>query len=244
VCVGSNAEKAPDRNNSTAYSIVDNAKITAIQAVDDTHSAIVLDVDATLTIPVGAWVSTMPWGSGTTRAVLGYDGSIVSNTNGKYPCKINGIEILTGGLSVCGNSMMSITTDSDGITTAEVWHINDMRKVTSTAEATLKNVMTKLGDVPVTNGTWGYPKSMEIDFVNGTTIPKEYGGSTSTYYADGWHTGNNPKNGVTELRELALRGALATGAPDGVFYVNAHTALSSAHWVYLPTLSPNAVRGE
>jgi hypothetical protein len=244
VCVGGNATKAPDRGSSAAYNIIDNVKVVKIQAVDDTHSAVVLDTDATLSVPVGAWISTMPWESGATRSVLGYDGSPTSNTNAKCPCKINGIEILTGGYSICGNSMMSITTDSDGNTTAEVWHTNDVRKITSTAEATLKAQMTKVGDIPITNGNWAYPKSMSTDFINGTTIPAEYGGSTSTYYADGWHTGSNPKSGVTELRELAFRGALTDGASCGGFYVCANNALSASYWYCLPTLSPNAVRGE
>ena len=39
----------------------------------------------------------MHWETGSTDSVQGYDGSPVSNTDGKNICKINGIEIMPGG---------------------------------------------------------------------------------------------------------------------------------------------------
>ena len=50
-----------DRGNNYMHNIVDSAKITAIEKVDDTYSALVLDVSASFTTATTYKVSTMHW---------------------------------------------------------------------------------------------------------------------------------------------------------------------------------------
>ena len=89
-----------------------------------------LDVAAPFTTETSYKVSTMHWETGSTDSVQGYDGSPVSNTDGKNICKINGIEIMPGGLSVSGNSVHIIETDSDGNTSCTYYRCDDARLLT------------------------------------------------------------------------------------------------------------------
>ena len=83
-----------------------------------------------------------------------------------------------------------------------------------------------------------------MDPVSGYMVPKSFGGGDTTYWADGYHTGENPAVGAESARELLLRGCLNNGGIAGPAFVLASNGLSNAWWSFLGTLSPNAVRGE
>ena len=85
---------------------------------------------------------------------------------------------------------------------------------------------------------------MLFDPVGGFMIPKAFGGGETTYWADGYHTGQNPDAGAETARELLLRGLLYNGGVAGPAFVFANNGVSNRWWVVLGTLSPNAVRGE
>lgn len=231
-----------DRGNAYMHNIADSAMITAITSVDDNNSAVYLDCGS-ITTKVGMYVSTMHWRTGSTNKVLGYDGSPVSNTDGKNICKINEIEILNGGYSVCGNAINIMSTSAAGATTVTMYYTDDARKLT-TDTSKIKQQYKVAGTFPATNNAWLYIKDMIVDPVSGYMVPKSFGGGDKTYWADGYYTGENPAVGAETARELLLRGSLGNGGVVGPACVIAHNGVSGQWWNILGTLSPNAVRGE
>jgi hypothetical protein len=231
-----------DRGNAYMHNIADSAMITAITSVDDNNSAVYLDCGS-ITTKVGMYVSTMHWRTGSTNKVLGYDGSPVSNTDGKNICKINEIEILNGGYSVCGNAINIMSTSAAGATTVTMYYTDDARKLT-TDTSKIKQQYKVAGTFPATNNAWLYIKDMIVDPVSGYMVPKSFGGGDKTYWADGYYTGENPAVGAETARELLLRGALYIGGFAGPACGGAYGGVSNQWWYVFGTLSPNAVRGE
>lgn len=243
VSVGDATGKADyDRGNAYMHNIADSAMITAITPVDDNNSAVYLDCGS-ITTKVGMYVSTMHWRTGSTSKVLGYDGSPVSNTDGKNICKINEIEILNGGYSVCGNAVNIMSTSAAGATTVTTYYTDNAKNLT-TDLTKIKRQYKVAGSFPATNNAWLYIKDMVVDPVSGYMVPKSFGGGDTTYWADGYHTGENPAVGAESARELLLRGTLSYGGIAGPAFVFAFGGVSYQWWVLLGTLSPNAVRGE
>lgn len=243
VSVGDATGKADyDRGNAYMHNIADSAMITAITPVDDNNSAVYLDCGS-ITTKVGMYVSTMHWRTGSTSKVLGYDGSPVSNTDGKNICKINEIEILNGGYSVCGNAVNIMSTSAAGATTVTTYYTDNAKNLT-TDLTKIKRQYKVAGSFPATNNAWLYIKDMVVDPVSGYMVPKSFGGGDTTYWADGYHTGENPAVGAESARELLLRGNLYHGGVAGPACVPANNGVSRQWWCLLGTLSPNAVRGE
>lgn len=227
-----------DRGNAYMHNIADSAMITAITSVDDNNSAVYLDCGS-ITTKVGMYVSTMHWRTGSTNKVLGYDGSPVSNTDGKNICKINEIEILNGGYSVCGNAINIMSTSAAGATTVTMYYTDDARKLT-TDTSKIKQQYKVAGTFPATNNAWLYIKDMIVDPVSGYMVPKSFGGGDKTYWADGYYTGENPAVGAETARELLLRGYLNDGGFAGPAYVLADNGVSNQWWTVLGTISANS----
>ena len=232
-----------DRGYAYMHNIVDSAKITAIEEVDDTYSALVLDVAAPFTTATTYKVGAMHWETGSTDSVQGYDGSPVSNTDGKNICKINGIEILPGGYSVSGNSMHIVSTDAEGNTVDKYYRTNNAKLLTTNLD-TIISTYEEVGILPEAYDAWKYVKEQLVDFGKGTMIPTEWGGGDKAWWADAWYCGGKPAAGTRTGRELLRRGRLDLGGMCGPSCVNGYDGLTGAWWSVLATLSPNAVRGE
>ena len=232
-----------DRYYAYMHNIVDSVKITAIEAVDETHSALVLDVEVPFTTETSYKVSTMHWETGSTDSVQGYDGSPVSNTDGKNICKINGIEILPGGYSVSGNSMHIVSTDAEGNTVDKYYRTNNAKLLTTNLD-TIISTYEEVGILPEAYDAWKYVKGQLLDFGKGTMIPTEWGGGDKAWWADAWYCGGKPAAGTRTGRELLRRGYLSGGGLAGPSCVGGDHGLADAWWSVLATLSPNAVRGE
>lgn len=232
-----------DRGNSYMHNIVDSAKIIGIEAIDDSNSAVILDVKTPFTTATSYKVSTMHWETGSTDSVQGYDGSPVSNTDGKNICKINEIEILPGGYSVSGNSMHIVATDADGNTTDKYYRTNNAKILTTNLD-TIMSTYEEVGILPEAYDAWKYVKEQLVDFGKGTMIPTEWGGGDKAWWADAWYCGGKPAAGTRTGRGLLRRGGLYNGGLGGPSCVRGGNGLSSAWWDVLATLSPNAVRGE
>ena len=232
-----------DRGNSYMHNIVDSAKIIGIEAIDDSNSAVILDVKTPFTTATSYKVSTMHWETGSTDSVQGYDGSPVSNTDGKNICKINEIEILPGGYSVSGNSMHIVATDADGNTTDKYYRTNNAKILTTNLD-TIMSTYEEVGILPEAYDAWKYVKEQLVDFGKGTMIPTEWGGGDKAWWADAWYCGGKPAAGTRTGRELLRRGVLFGGGMNGPSCVDGSTGLAVAWWHFLATLSPNAVRGE
>lgn len=232
-----------DRGNSYMHNIVDSAKIIGIEAIDDSNSAVILDVKTPFTTATSYKVSTMHWETGSTDSVQGYDGSPVSNTDGKNICKINEIEILPGGYSVSGNSMHIVATDADGNTTDKYYRTNNAKILTTNLD-TIMSTYEEVGILPEAYDAWKYVKEQLVDFGKGTMIPTEWGGGDKAWWADAWYCGGKPAAGTRTGRELLRRGGLGAGGVSGPSCVYGNNGLAAAWWNILATLSPNAVRGE
>ena len=232
-----------DRGNSYMHNIVDSAKIIGIEAIDDSNSAVILDVKTPFTTATSYKVSTMHWETGSTDSVQGYDGSPVSNTDGKNICKINEIEILPGGYSVSGNSMHIVATDADGNTTDKYYRTNNAKILTTNLD-TIMSTYEEVGILPEAYDAWKYVKEQLVDFGKGTMIPTEWGGGDKAWWADAWYCGGKPAAGTRTGRELLRRGNLYAGGLSGPSCVFGVVGLAGAWWGLLATLSPNAVRGE
>lgn len=68
---------------------------------------------------------------------------------------------------------------------------------------------TKIGTIPPSNQHWNYPKTMNFDHL--ALFPLSFGGSTSTYFADGFYS----DSGTSGLRALAALGHASAGAEAG-----------------------------
>lgn len=88
-----------NRAAATCYDICDISKITSIEDVtidDVAYKAINLDTETTFNTTTDTYIIPQPWRTGSTDDVPGNDGSPYSNTSGKEPFKIQGIELMLG----------------------------------------------------------------------------------------------------------------------------------------------------
>ena len=104
-----------DRGVLSVHAYADDVKITAIETLDDSNKAVYLDCQPFDTLPVGErqiYMTSMHAYSGDTDAVIGHhDGSPVSNSDGKHPCRIQGIEYLFGGAMIASDTVMVFKPD-------------------------------------------------------------------------------------------------------------------------------------
>ena len=93
-----------DRGVGTLHQYADSAEILAIEDIDEQNAKLVLDAEPfnTLTVEVGTitpsiYVTTMPWYTGSTKAVSGrHDGANTSPSGYIYPYRVNGREYAVG----------------------------------------------------------------------------------------------------------------------------------------------------
>lgn len=100
---------ADNRAMATAYDVCDITKILSIEdiTVDGTvYKAVNLDTETPFNTTTSTYIVTQPWQTGSTDDVLGNDGSLINNTSGKEPCKIQGIEIMTGAYETLGDTTL------------------------------------------------------------------------------------------------------------------------------------------
>ena len=91
-----------DRGAGTIHNYADDVKVLKIEDIDENNKAVYLDIEEGFTTtPVALsdtlnaqiTLSTMHWWSGTTDKVIGkHDGSMGSNTDGKHPFRVMGLE--------------------------------------------------------------------------------------------------------------------------------------------------------
>lgn len=110
-----------DRRYATIHQYADDVKVMRIEDLDENNKAVYLDVeDGFTTIPVTLSddvnaqiiLTSMHWRSGTTDKVIGkHDGSMTSNTDGKHPFRVMGLECSVGGYAVYADSVMIFKED-------------------------------------------------------------------------------------------------------------------------------------
>lgn len=236
--VGSNTNK--DRYFSYIHNKAYSVKVTKIEDVDDSNAAVYVDAPEAFDTTLTTWITTMPWHSGATDEVAGSDGSPNSNTNGKDPYKIQGIETCIGAYEVLGNVVMDIVTGADGNPARDVYVCEDASTLSSNIATVRANYKKAISQVAYTAANWKYITEETTDPNLGIMIPTKVGGGSTTGFADGLYT----DTGASGQREWLALGGLYGGAYAGLWILIANFGWSSADWFIVSGVSPNGTRGE
>ena len=236
--VGSNTNR--DRYFSYIHNKAYSVKVTKIEDVDDSNAAVYVDAPEAFDTTLTTWITTMPWHSGATDEVAGSDGSPNSNTNGKDPYKIQGIETCIGAYEVLGNVVMDIITGADGNPARDVYVCEDASTLSSNIATVRANYKKAIAQVAYTAASWKYITEETTDPNLGIMIPTKVGGGSTTGFADGLYT----DTGTSGQREWLALGGLYIGASAGLWVLNAGSGWSCATWNIVSGVSPNGTRGE
>lgn len=236
--VGSNTNK--DRYFSYIHNKAYSVKVTKIEDVDASNAAVYVDAPEAFDTTLTTWITTMPWHSGATDEVAGSDGSPNSNTNGKDPYKIQGIETCIGAYEVLGNVVMDIVTGADGNPARDVYVCEDASTLSSNIATVRANYKKAIAQVAYTAASWKYITEETTDPNLGIMIPTKVGGGSTTGFADGLYT----DAGTSGQREWLALGDLNSGAVAGLWVLTAHHGWSYTAWYIVSGVSPNGTRGE
>lgn len=236
--VGSNTNK--DRYFSYIHNKAYSVKVTKIEDVDDSNAAVYVDAPEAFDTTLTTWITTMPWHSGATDEVAGSDGSPNSNTNGKDPYKIQGIETCIGAYEVLGNVVMDIVTGADGNPARDVYVCEDASTLSSNIATVRANYKKAIAQVAYTAASWKYITEETTDPNLGIMIPTKVGGGSTTGFADGLYT----DTGTSGQREWLALGSLHYGAGAGLWFLGASGGWSYTAWYIVSGVSPNGTRGE
>lgn len=236
--VDSNTNK--DRYFSYIHNKAYSVKVTKIEDVDDSNAAVYVDAPEAFDTTLTTWITTMPWHSGATDEVAGSDGSPNSNTNGKDPYKIQGIETCIGAYEVLGNVVMDIVTGADGNPARDVYVCEDASTLSSNIATVRANYKKAIAQVAYTAASWKYITEETTDPNLGIMIPTKVGGGSTTGFADGLYT----DTGTSGQREWLALGHLGRGAGAGLWLLAADNGWSNTHWYIVSGVSPNGTRGE
>ena len=215
-----------DRAKATCYDVHDIATVASIEdvTIDGTdYKAVVLATDTLFDTEVGVTaIVPQPWATGSTDSVQGNDGSPTSNTSGKEPFKIQGIEVMLGMYEVMGD----ITTYED----AEVGYtVYANRRAADIASGKAGTNPVTLGIIPKEDAAGGkYIKELYWDANNQESymIPTQFGASSTTGYRAYCY-----RDGMATVgwREWLAFGYLSSGGPCGLAFAALGFALGHAN---------------
>ena len=236
--IGANTSK--DRYYEYIHNKAYSVKVVKTEDIDESNTAVYVDAPEPFDTTLTTWISSMPWHSGATDEVAGSDGSPNSNTSGKDPYKIQGIETCIGAYEVLGNVVMDIVTGADGNPARDVYVCEDASTLTSDITTVRANYKKAIAQVVYTNASWQYITEETTDPNLGIMIPTKVGGGTSTGFADGVYTDTS----ASGQREWLSLGVLYGGGVAGLWILSAYSGLASANWYFVSGVSPNGTRGE
>lgn len=221
-----------DRSVDTIHKYADDVKVLRIEDLDENNKAVYLDVtEGFTTTPVAVsdtlnaqiTMSTMHWWSGTTDTVIAkHDGSFESNTDGKHPYRLMGIEDAIGGYIVYADSVMIFKEDYSKdvyIAKRSTKHVSD--------EATIKSTYKKIGNIPGNDGNDFWIGDIGVDTETCAFFAKTIGNSNAQGWGDRCYAGGKVVSGT---RESLGRGALWSGANGGPVCVACGSWLGWTGW--------------
>lgn len=229
-----------DRGLSGLHAKANKVKITKIEDYDSNNAAVYVDNGGQKfsTAPTSVSgvtcetiISTMPWNTGGCDEVLGSCGSPVSNTSGKEPYILFGVEMSSGFWEPKGNTVMKIENH-----VMRPYICYDCTKMT-TAGATTDDWIALGYAIPDNKGSWKYISKLGYSADDPEVrYPVEVAATSSTGYADGLYTENLETTGDSQ-REVLGSGDLGGGSLDGrrVAYLN--HGLSGSTWFFAARLS-------
>lgn len=229
-----------DRGLSGLHAKANKVKITKIEDYDSNNAAVYVDNGGQKfsTAPTSVSgvtcetiISTMPWNTGGCDEVLGSCGSPVSNTSGKEPYILFGVEMSSGFWEPKGNTVMKIENH-----VMRPYICYDCTKMT-TAGATTDDWIALGYAIPDNKGSWKYISKLGYSADDPEVrYPVEVAATSSTGYADGLYTENLETTGDSQ-REVLGSGSLHPGAIDGRRNAALHFGLSTSSWAFAARLS-------
>lgn len=229
-----------DRGLSGLHAKANKVKITKIEDYDSNNAAVYVDNGGQKfsTAPTSVSgvtcetiISTMPWNTGGCDEVLGSCGSPVSNTSGKEPYILFGVEMSSGFWEPKGNTVMKIENH-----VMRPYICYDCTKMT-TAGATTDDWIALGYAIPDNKGSWKYISKLGYSADDPEVrYPVEVAATSSTGYADGLYTENLETTGDSQ-REVLGSGNLNRGSVDGRRSAGLDHGLSSSYWSYAARLS-------
>ena len=229
-----------DRGLSGLHAKANKVKITKIEDYDSNNAAVYVDNGGQKfsTAPTSVSgvtcetiISTMPWNTGGCDEVLGSCGSPVSNTSGKEPYILFGVEMSSGFWEPKGNTVMKIENH-----VMRPYICYDCTKMT-TAGATTDDWIALGYAIPDNKGSWKYISKLGYSADDPEVrYPVEVAATSSTGYADGLYTENLETTGDSQ-REVLGSGNLGGGSIDGRRLAALNVGLSASGWDFAARLS-------
>ena len=214
-----------NRAEADCYDICDISKITSVEdvTVDDVaYKAINLDTETTFNTTTDTYIIPQPWRTGSTDDVPGNDGSPYSNTSGKEPFKIQGIELMLG--------MSEVPADTTLYEDAEKYTVYLNRKASDIASG-------NSGTNPVTVGTIqketdaGWKSIAELNWdandQEAYMLAQEVGGSPTTGYRARVYL---DAAATTGWREWPAFGGLTGGSSGGFACAGLYAGIGTVGW--------------
>ena len=214
--LGSNTTKQ-DRNLGTAFDIFDGMRVVKKETYDASNTAIYLNAAATFNNTVGTFVQSAPWNTGACDVVVG-DGSPTSNTAGRVPFVLQGIEMMLGMIEVLGDVILQSTGSGWQI------YINPDSKNEATAVTGNSVATGKYSPSGAADGSQ-YPVTPAV--ANGMLFGTRSGGSTTTGLCDGVWASATTETGSREWRSL---GSLRNDSLAGLWHAAVSGPLSGTNW--------------
>lgn len=227
-----------DRGNDSVHAYADSVKVLSIEDLDENNKAMYLDIpeeDAFDTMPhvyseslsAPVILSSMHWRSGATDEVRGkHDGSPGSNTNGKYPYRVQGREYAVGAYIVASDTVVDLQSDFTK-------HILVAPKgaAHSSSDATIRSTYEHIGTMPAAasgnNADW-WIGDCGFDDSSGTWYPSAEGSGSAQGYGDRVYAGGSSATSGT--REYLQGGYLGYGASAGSAFLHCWHGLGNGNW--------------
>lgn len=233
-------EENRDRGQGTVHAYADDVKILSIEELDDNNKAVYLDIPEesafntqphvyTEDFSAPIILSTMHWWSGATDSVKGrHDGSPGSNTNGKYPYRVQGREYAVGAYIVASDTVMDLQADYTKhvlVAPKGVAH--------SSSDATIRSTYEHIGTIPAAaagnNADW-WIGDCGFDVDTGSWYPSAEGSGSSQGYGDRVYAGGSAA--TSGMRGYLQGGRLWSGTSAGSAYLSCWDGLGNENWNY------------
>jgi len=208
-------------------SVFGETSILSIEDYDASNSAVNLDTSTTFTTGVGQKLSTSPWKTGATDGIV-FDGSPTSNSSGKEPYVLQGIECAVGFTEI----LSGVIINSDGSTDWIPFVVHDTQDdaTSLTADFVSTGAALPMKDTDA----WRYPLYPEEH--DGLMFGTSTGGSTTSGLADGYYVNKTVTTGTREWRSVGFLWNVRNAGP---FCVIADRELGGAYWGIGGRLSVN-----
>lgn len=233
----SNNAANTDRGQGNMRIYADRAKILKIETLDDNNKAVYLDVKTGFptakvalsdSVTSQVYLSTMPWHSGTTDNVIGkHDGSMVSNTNSRYPYRVQGREYGIGAYNIASDTVMIFQSDY-----SKDVYVAPRGVAHTTTESTIKSTYTKIGNIPASadgKGSDYWIGDININVNTGAWYPYSQGSGDNQGTGDRVWAGGTSTSGT---REYTMGGGLGGGSDAGCACLSCGNWLGGAFWYY------------